>query len=61
MKCKRLLKKVPSLHKVLYISEEKFLERFISRFTDDAEELLVVYKGDPNWSRKSKTLVDCCV
>ncbi|KAI8537615.1 hypothetical protein RHMOL_Rhmol09G0037900 [Rhododendron molle] len=40
LKCKRLLKKEPSL-------KEKFLEKFISRFRDDAEDLLVAYKGDP--------------
>ncbi|XP_058185899.1 uncharacterized protein LOC131303123 [Rhododendron vialii] len=47
LKCKRSLKKEPSLLKVLDLSEEEFLEKFISRFRDDAEELLVVYKGDP--------------
>jgi len=53
MKCKRLLKKVPSLLYVLCLSKEKFVEKFVSRFTDDAEELLVAYKGDPEWNRKS--------
>ncbi|XP_058186987.1 uncharacterized protein LOC131303938 isoform X2 [Rhododendron vialii] len=46
LKCKRLLKKEPSLN-VLVLTEEKFLEKFISRFRDDAEDLLVAYKGDP--------------
>ncbi|KAH7860982.1 hypothetical protein Vadar_020263 [Vaccinium darrowii] len=45
IKCKRLLKKVPSLHNVLHLTEEKFIEKFVSRFTDDAEELLVAYRG----------------
>jgi len=53
MKCKRLLKKVPSLPNVLNLSEEKFVEKFISPFRDAAEELLVAYKGDPEWNRKS--------
>ncbi|KAH7861238.1 hypothetical protein Vadar_023578 [Vaccinium darrowii] len=53
IKCKRLLKKVPSLHNVLHLTEEKFIEKFVSRFTDDAEELLVAYRGDPEWNRKS--------
>ncbi|KAH7861599.1 hypothetical protein Vadar_028203 [Vaccinium darrowii] len=53
MKCKKLLKKVPSLPCVLSLSEEKFLEKFISPFRDAAEELLVAYKGDPEWNRKS--------
>ncbi|KAI8536122.1 hypothetical protein RHMOL_Rhmol10G0231800 [Rhododendron molle] len=47
LKCKRLLKKEPSLLNALKFSEEKFLEKFISRFRDDAEELLVAYKGGP--------------
>ncbi|KAE9449914.1 hypothetical protein C3L33_18187, partial [Rhododendron williamsianum] len=47
MKCKTLLKKEPTLLSVLDLSEEKFLEKYISRFRDDAEELLVAYKGDP--------------
>ncbi|KAH7860632.1 hypothetical protein Vadar_015893 [Vaccinium darrowii] len=47
MKGKRLLKKEPSLLNVLDLSEEKFLEKFILRFRDDAEELLVAYKGNP--------------
>ncbi|KAH7859461.1 hypothetical protein Vadar_001341 [Vaccinium darrowii] len=61
IKCKRLLKKVPSLHNVMHLTEEKFIEKFVSRFTDDAEELLVAYRGDPEWNRKSLSLVDCCV
>ncbi|KAH7861411.1 hypothetical protein Vadar_025788 [Vaccinium darrowii] len=45
VKCKKLLKKEPSLATALGFSEEKFVEKFISRFRDDAEELLVAYKG----------------
>ncbi|KAG5529351.1 hypothetical protein RHGRI_029907 [Rhododendron griersonianum] len=47
LKCKMLLKKEPGLLNVLKFSEEKFLEKFISRFRDDAEKLLVAYKGNP--------------
>lgn len=44
MKSKRLLKKEPSFVTVLSLPEEEFLEKFISRFRDDVEELLVAYK-----------------
>ncbi|KAE9449839.1 hypothetical protein C3L33_18251, partial [Rhododendron williamsianum] len=43
---KGLLQKEPSLNSVLTLSEEKFLVKFISRFPDDAEEILEIYKGD---------------
>ncbi|CAL5365508.1 unnamed protein product [Camellia sinensis] len=45
MKSKGLLKKMPSLIHVLNLTEEEFLAKFISKFRDDAEELLVAYKG----------------
>ncbi|GMP26259.1 hypothetical protein CsSME_00002778 [Camellia sinensis var. sinensis] len=45
MKSKGLLKKMPSLIHVLSLTEEEFLAKFISKFRDDAEELLVAYKG----------------
>ncbi|KAL5767243.1 hypothetical protein ACOSQ2_014026 [Xanthoceras sorbifolium] len=45
LKSKRLLKKEPSFISVLNFTEEEFLEKFVSRFRDDAEELLVAYKG----------------
>ncbi|KAL5751747.1 hypothetical protein ACOSQ2_022254 [Xanthoceras sorbifolium] len=46
LKSKRLLlKKEPSFVSVLILSEEKFLEKFVAMFRDDAEELLVAYRG----------------
>ncbi|KAL5751744.1 hypothetical protein ACOSQ2_022251 [Xanthoceras sorbifolium] len=45
LKSKRLLKNDPSFINVLNISEKEFLRRFVSRFRNDAEELLVYYKG----------------
>ncbi|XP_057950978.1 uncharacterized protein LOC131145811 [Malania oleifera] len=42
----RLLKKKPSFINVLNFPEEEFLEKFVLRFEDDAEELLEAYKGD---------------
>ena len=45
IKLKKLLDKEPSFYSVLYMTEEEFLDKFISRFRDDAEELLVAYKG----------------
>ncbi|KAA8546885.1 hypothetical protein F0562_003314 [Nyssa sinensis] len=46
IKVKRLLKKEPSFISVLILPEDEFLEKFISRFRDNAEELLVTYRGD---------------
>ncbi|XP_042497121.1 uncharacterized protein LOC122075955 [Macadamia integrifolia] len=44
---KRLLKKEPNIFvQVLKLTEKKFLDKFVSRFKDDAEELLIAYKGD---------------
>ncbi|KAK1591963.1 hypothetical protein Q3G72_016750 [Acer saccharum] len=45
LKLKRLLKKEPSFINVLNFSEEEFLEKFVGKFRDDVEELLVAYKG----------------
>ncbi|KAH7565810.1 hypothetical protein JRO89_XS08G0020400 [Xanthoceras sorbifolium] len=45
LKSKRLLKKEPSFVSVLKLCEEEFLDKYVARFTDDAQELLVAYKG----------------
>ncbi|CAK7339000.1 unnamed protein product [Dovyalis caffra] len=45
LKSNKLLRRDRSFLNVLYLSEKVFLERYVSRFRDDAEELLVVYKG----------------
>lgn len=45
LKTKGLLKKEPSFINILHLREEQFLDRFISRFREDAQELLVTYKG----------------
>ncbi|KAL5751743.1 hypothetical protein ACOSQ2_022250 [Xanthoceras sorbifolium] len=45
LRSKRLLKKDLRFISVLNISEKKFLEKFVEKFTDDAEELLEAYKG----------------
>ncbi|KAL5753730.1 hypothetical protein ACOSP7_021950 [Xanthoceras sorbifolium] len=46
LKSKRLLKeKEPSFVHILTFPEGEFLEKFVAKFGDDAEELLVAYKG----------------
>ncbi|XP_047183021.1 uncharacterized protein LOC124849176 [Vigna umbellata] len=45
LKSKNLCKKVPSYIHVLCLSEEMFLDKYISQFRKNAEELLVAYKG----------------
>ncbi|ESW25587.1 hypothetical protein PHAVU_003G048700 [Phaseolus vulgaris] len=45
LKSKNLCKKVPSYIYVLCLSEEMFLDKYISQFRENAEELLVAYKG----------------
>ncbi|XP_042496544.1 transcription termination factor MTERF5, chloroplastic-like [Macadamia integrifolia] len=45
LKSKRLLKKVPIFLHVVELPEKKFVDRFISRFKDDAE-LAIAYRGD---------------
>ncbi|XP_027344121.1 transcription termination factor MTERF5, chloroplastic [Abrus precatorius] len=42
---RKLCKKVPSYINVLYLSEEEFLYKYITRFRENAVELLVAYKG----------------
>ncbi|KAK4852697.1 hypothetical protein QYF36_026246 [Acer negundo] len=45
LKSKRLLKKEPSFVRAVTLSEEKFLEMYVTRFRDDAGDLLVAYNG----------------
>ena len=42
---KKLCKKVPSYIHLLCLSEEVFLDKYIPHFRENAEELLVAYKG----------------
>lgn len=42
---KKLCKKVPRYMYLLCLSEEMFLDKYISQFRENAEELLVAYKG----------------
>nr|DAD40212.1 TPA_asm: hypothetical protein HUJ06_014535 [Nelumbo nucifera] len=46
LKSKKLLKKNPSFAQVLLLSDEVFKEKFIAMFINDAEELLIAYKGE---------------
>ncbi|KAL5751768.1 hypothetical protein ACOSQ2_022275 [Xanthoceras sorbifolium] len=59
LKSKRLLvKKEPSFLGVLSLSEQDFLEKFVAKFRDDAEELLVAYRGhllDSSSSQEEKS------
>lgn len=45
MVSKRILKKMPKFLNVMWLPEDEFLERFISKNRDYAEELLLVYKS----------------
>jgi len=45
LKSQNLCKKVPSFLYVLNLSEDMFLERFISKFKENAEALLIAYTG----------------
>lgn len=45
LKSKKLFKKEPSFIRLLFLTEEVFVQRFISSFSDKAEELLLAYKG----------------
>lgn len=45
VKLKGLMKKDPSFVAMVELNEEAFIERFISRFRDDTEQLLLAYKG----------------
>ncbi|KAI6692028.1 hypothetical protein NL676_019738 [Syzygium grande] len=45
VKLRGLMKKDPSFTTMLELNEEAFIERFISRFKDDTDQLLIAYKG----------------
>ncbi|KAI3431095.1 uncharacterized protein J3R85_008014, partial [Psidium guajava] len=45
VKLRGLMKKDPSFTAMLELNEEAFIERFISRFRDDTDQLLIAYKG----------------
>ncbi|CAN6679520.1 unnamed protein product [Malus baccata var. baccata] len=45
IKSKRLLKRDPSFYDALILPDNEVLDKFISRFRGDAEELLVTYKA----------------
>lgn len=45
VKLRGLMKKDPSFTTMLELNEEAFVERFISRFKDDTDQLLIAYKG----------------
>ncbi|XP_056168439.1 transcription termination factor MTERF4, chloroplastic [Syzygium oleosum] len=45
VKLRGLMKKDPSFTTMLELNEEAFVERFISRFIDDTDQLLIAYKG----------------
>lgn len=45
IKSKKLVETQPRFFHLLCLREDKFLEKFISRFTANTEELLVAYKG----------------
>ncbi|PON50878.1 Mitochodrial transcription termination factor [Trema orientale] len=54
LKSKRLFKNKPSFYTILHYKEAKFLEEFILKFRDDAEELLEAYKGHISDSTKGE-------
>ncbi|XP_059309014.1 uncharacterized protein LOC132060134 [Lycium ferocissimum] len=45
IKSKKLLEKDPSFYYVMCLTERLFLEKYVSKFTENAEELLIAYKG----------------
>lgn len=45
IKSKKLMKKDPSFYYVMCLNEDHFLEKYVSRFTENAEELLKAYEG----------------
>ncbi|XP_055801635.1 transcription termination factor MTERF5, chloroplastic-like [Solanum dulcamara] len=45
IKSKKLMKKDPHFYDVMRVTEQVFLEKYVSRFTENAEELLKAYKG----------------
>ncbi|XP_012574853.1 uncharacterized protein [Cicer arietinum] len=46
LKAQNLCRKVPSFIHVLCLSEDMFLDKYISRFKENAEPLLIAYKGE---------------
>ncbi|KAG5568243.1 hypothetical protein H5410_064742, partial [Solanum commersonii] len=42
---KKLMKKDPKFYDMMCLTEHHFLEKYVSRFTENAEELLMAYKG----------------
>lgn len=55
IKLKKLLNKEPSLNCVLNMTEDEFLDKFISRYRDDALELLFAYKGHLLYSSEEES------
>ncbi|GAY63489.1 hypothetical protein CUMW_226000 [Citrus unshiu] len=51
-----MLKKKLSFGSMLLLSEENFLKKFVLRFGDDAEELLLAYKGHGLGSSRKENL-----
>ncbi|KAK3001881.1 hypothetical protein RJ639_020625 [Escallonia herrerae] len=45
LKAKRLLKKDSMFYTALFLGEKEFLKEFVLEFRDDAEELMIAYKG----------------
>lgn len=45
LKSKKLLNEKPILYSFFKITDDEFMDKYISRFKDDAEELLVAYRG----------------
>ncbi|KAF9609884.1 hypothetical protein IFM89_018969 [Coptis chinensis] len=45
LKSKKLLKRNTSFVNVIQLSEDEFLDKYISKYRDNAEELLIAYKG----------------
>lgn len=45
IKSKKLVKKGPSFYYMVQLTEHLFLEKFVLRFTENADELLMAYKG----------------
>lgn len=41
----KLVKKEPSFYSVIYLPEHLFLEKYVSRFAETAEELLMAFRG----------------
>uniref|UniRef100_A0A0V0HG29 Putative ovule protein n=1 Tax=Solanum chacoense TaxID=4108 RepID=A0A0V0HG29_SOLCH len=42
---KKLMKKDPKFYDMMCLTEHHFLEKYVSRFTENVEELLMAYKG----------------